>query len=270
MTVDLGGRDLDVELDARPGLRVGRDGDHEAPGGWWARRDSNSHVLRHRLLRPARLPFRHSPVFRACVAAAIVGGGWSVLLVVLEVRPRRNVDTVVLGRRERPPMGHMRTVRQASASFECCRDSCFGLIGRQLTSMWVRPRPGLGGRRLWNDTCGLRRCRSTTSSFGPRLMYPRAAAQNGPTSLPASCATAMPTTWTWEGSGSIRNFRASAEIWRASSTSRLLRAPYSPEAVRTVTPSGRTSTSGKWPTTSATSAIAATNLAASANDPTWK
>ena len=27
-------------------------------------------------------------------------------------------------------MGHMRTVRQASASFECCRDSCFGLIGR--------------------------------------------------------------------------------------------------------------------------------------------
>src|SRR5919109_5393678 len=41
-----------------------------APGGvtvaltdvaWWARRDSNSHVLRHRLLRPTRLPFRHSP-----------------------------------------------------------------------------------------------------------------------------------------------------------------------------------------------------------------
>ena len=27
-------------------------------------------------------------------------------------------------------MGHVRTVRQASASFECCRDSCFGLIGR--------------------------------------------------------------------------------------------------------------------------------------------
>ena len=27
-------------------------------------------------------------------------------------------------------MGRMRTVRQASASFECCRDSCFGLIGR--------------------------------------------------------------------------------------------------------------------------------------------
>src|SRR5919106_6081274 len=30
-------------------------------GAWWARRDSNSHVLRHRLLKPARLPFRHSP-----------------------------------------------------------------------------------------------------------------------------------------------------------------------------------------------------------------
>ena len=28
------------------------------------------------------------------------------------------------------PMGHMRTVRQASTCFECCRDSCFGLIGR--------------------------------------------------------------------------------------------------------------------------------------------
>jgi hypothetical protein len=27
-------------------------------------------------------------------------------------------------------MWHMRTIRQASASFECCRDSCFGLIGR--------------------------------------------------------------------------------------------------------------------------------------------
>jgi hypothetical protein len=27
-------------------------------------------------------------------------------------------------------MGHMRPVRQASASFECCRDTCFGLIGR--------------------------------------------------------------------------------------------------------------------------------------------
>ena len=27
-------------------------------------------------------------------------------------------------------MRHMRSVRQASASFECCRDSCFGLIGR--------------------------------------------------------------------------------------------------------------------------------------------
>jgi len=58
----------------------------------------------------------------------------------------------------------------------------------------------------------------------PRL-YPRAAAQNGPTSLPASCATAMPTTWTWEGSGSIRNFRASAEIRRASSTARACYAP---------------------------------------------
>ena len=77
-------------------------------------------------------------------------------------------------------------------------------------------------------------------------------------------------TWTWEGSGSSRSFRASAEIRRASSTSRWLSAPYSAEAVRTVTPSGRTSTSGKWPTTSATSAIAATNLAASANDPTRK
>ena len=54
----------------------------------------------------------------------------SVLRVVLEVRPGRDVDTVVLGRRECPPMGHMRTVRQASASFECCRDSCFRLIGR--------------------------------------------------------------------------------------------------------------------------------------------
>ncbi len=54
----------------------------------------------------------------------------SVLPVVLEVRPSRDVDTVVLGRRECPPMGRMRTVRQASASFECCRDSCFGLIGR--------------------------------------------------------------------------------------------------------------------------------------------
>jgi transposase len=54
----------------------------------------------------------------------------SVLLVVLEVRPSRDVETVVLGRRECPPMGHVRTVRQASASFECCRDSCFGLIGR--------------------------------------------------------------------------------------------------------------------------------------------
>ncbi len=54
----------------------------------------------------------------------------SVLLVVLEVRPSRDVDTVVLGRREGPPMGHMRTVRQSSASFECCRHSCFRLIGR--------------------------------------------------------------------------------------------------------------------------------------------
>ena len=27
-------------------------------------------------------------------------------------------------------MGHMRIVRHAAASFECCRDSCFGLIGR--------------------------------------------------------------------------------------------------------------------------------------------
>ncbi|HET7829955.1 MAG TPA: VOC family protein, partial [Candidatus Limnocylindrales bacterium] len=45
-------------------------------------------------------------------------------------------------------------------------------------------------------------------------------------------------------------------IRRARSTSRWLMAPYSPEAVRTVTPSGRTSTSGKWPTASAASAIA--------------
>ena len=51
-------------------------------------------------------------------------------LVVLEVRPSRDVDTVVFGRCEGPPMGRMRTVRQASAGFECRGDSCFGLIGR--------------------------------------------------------------------------------------------------------------------------------------------
>src|SRR5688500_19213100 len=38
--------------------------------------------------------------------------------------------------------------------------------------MCVRPRPGLGGRRRWNETCGLRLCRSTTSSSAPRLLYP--------------------------------------------------------------------------------------------------
>ena len=211
---------------------------------------------------------RHLPsILVDRIRAAFIRFG---VLVVLEVGPSRDIDTVVLGRCECPPMGRMRTVRQASASCEGCRDSCFGLIGRHADVDVGPATPGLGRWRLWNDTYGLRRCRSTTSSFGPRLRYPRAAAQNGPTSLSASCATAMPTTWTWEGSGSIRNFRASAEIWRASSTSRWLRAPYSPEAVRTVTPSGRTSTSGKWPTASATSAIAATNLAASANDPTRK
>src|SRR5688572_12228218 len=60
----------------------------------------------------------------------LTGRDGSALFVVLEVRPSRDVDTVVLGRRECPPMGYMRTVREASASCECCRDSCFGLIGR--------------------------------------------------------------------------------------------------------------------------------------------
>ena len=69
-------------------------------------------------------------VFPAMRKAVELGHPTSDLLVVLEVRPSRDVDTVVLGRRECPPMGHMRTVRQASASFECRRDSCFGLIGR--------------------------------------------------------------------------------------------------------------------------------------------
>jgi hypothetical protein len=67
---------------------------------------------------------------RASVLPVAACGRGSGLLVVLEVRPSRDVDTVVLGRRECPPMGHMRAVRQASARFECCRDSCFGLIGR--------------------------------------------------------------------------------------------------------------------------------------------
>jgi hypothetical protein len=38
----------------------------------------------------------------------------------------------------------MRTVRQASASFECCRDHCFGLIGRHadIDVGPATPRPG--------------------------------------------------------------------------------------------------------------------------------
>jgi hypothetical protein len=78
-------------------------------------------------VRPSGVLMRCSRCAGVLMTGAANG---SVLLVVLEVRPSRDVDTVVLGRRECPPMGHMRTVRQASASFKCCRDSCFGLIGR--------------------------------------------------------------------------------------------------------------------------------------------
>ena len=66
MPVDLVGGDLDLEDHLRPRLGSRRYGDQVSSqcvdaAAWWARRDSNSHVLRHRLLRPARLPFRHSP-----------------------------------------------------------------------------------------------------------------------------------------------------------------------------------------------------------------
>ena len=249
------------ELAAHSGDEQGK------PGVWRPRTDSGA--------REAKRSIRSDGTRRCDTADQLAASCWwrprdSVLPVVLEVRPSRDVDTVVLGRRECPPMGHMRTVRQASASFECCRDSCFGLIGRHADVDVGPATPRLGRVEALERHVRVTSVPIDHVFFGPRLLYPRAAAQNGPTSLPASCATAMATTWTWEGSGSIRNFRASAEIWRASSTSRWLRAPYSPEADRTVTPSGRTSTSGKWPTTSATSAIAATNPAASANDPTRK
>jgi hypothetical protein len=167
-------------------------------------------------------------------------------------------------------MGRMRTVRQASASFECCRDSCFGLIGRHADVDVGPATPRLGRAEALErhvrvpsvpiDDVFFRSKAPVPEGCGPERTYVAAGIlchRNAhdldlggvrlDPQLPSFC----------------RNLACQLDITR-------LRAPYSPEAVRTVTPSGRTSTSGKWPTTSATSAIAATNPAASANDPTGK
>jgi hypothetical protein len=52
------------------------------------------------------------------------------VLVILEVRPRRDVDAVVFGRRERPPVGRMRVVGEPAPRSERRCDAGLGLIGR--------------------------------------------------------------------------------------------------------------------------------------------
>src|SRR4029077_249802 len=49
-------------------------------------------------------------------------------VAVFEIRPVRDVDAVVLGRSERPPVGGVRLIGQASARCEGRRDPCVRLI----------------------------------------------------------------------------------------------------------------------------------------------
>lgn len=67
--------------------------------------------------------------------AAAMGAGsgrWfgSAFVVVLEVRPRRDVDAVIVRRCKRLPLGGLRVVRDPTAHSERGRDPSFGLIGR--------------------------------------------------------------------------------------------------------------------------------------------
>ena len=167
-------------------------------------------------------------------------------------------------------MGLMRTVREASAGFERRRDPRFGLIRRH-ADVDVGPATARLGRAQALE----RHVRVPAVPIDDVFARPKASVPEGcgPERTDVAAGILRYRNAHHLDLGRIRldlSLLASAEIRRASSTSRWLSAPYSPEAVRTVTPSGRTSTSGKWPTSAATSAIAATNVAASANDPTWK
>src|SRR4029077_5200016 len=50
-------------------------------------------------------------------------------VLVFEIRPGRDVDAVVLGRSERPPMGRVCLIGQASTRGDSRRDPCLRLIG---------------------------------------------------------------------------------------------------------------------------------------------
>ena len=54
----------------------------------------------------------------------------SAFLTVLEVGQRRDVDSVVVGRREHPLSGRVRTVGDPSTRRDRCRDPSLGLVGR--------------------------------------------------------------------------------------------------------------------------------------------
>src|SRR6478609_4336780 len=90
-------------------------------------------MSRVRTPSPAPLPF---PTDRRRYPLAVV---------VLEIRPGRDVDTVVLGRGERPPLRRVRLVGQAAACFESRRDSCLSLI-RGHADVDVRPAAARLGR----------------------------------------------------------------------------------------------------------------------------
>ena len=191
-------------------------------------------------------------------------------VVVFEIRPGRDVDAVVLGRSERPPLGRVCLIGQASARCESRRESCLRLI-RGHADVDVRTAAARLGRvqalerDVWVASVPIDDILTRAQALVPEYGGPE-----GTNIAAGILRDGDADDLDLEGSGSTCNLRASTEIRRASSTSRWLKAPYSPEAVRTVTPSGRRSTSGKWPTASATSAIAATNLAPCSNDLTRK
>src|SRR5438045_2205800 len=69
----------------------------------------------------------------------------SLAVAVFEIRPGRDVDAVVLGRSERPPVWRVCPIGQAPARGESRRDSCLRLIRRH-ADVDVRPAAARLGR----------------------------------------------------------------------------------------------------------------------------